>query len=254
MRVRIGRLIAAADGALLELARTRCALDAWRVASGEPALRLSRVAADEPGPPCLLNPEAPELGAFWVEGERLRVRIPEDAYAAEAALRVLFQLAHLRQGALLLHASGFALGASGVLATGPSGAGKSTLARLCRDSGAVLLSDETVAVYPGGDLHGTPFSSEPDLRGSPARAPLAALLVLEKGGAERLSPPLPPAEAVALLLSQAYPPDPRLLPRAELLGRAAALARAPGVRRLTFRKDAAVGPFLRGWLERGDAG
>jgi hypothetical protein len=134
-----------------------------------------------------------------------------------------------------------------VVAVGVSGAGKSTLARLCVAAGAELLSDETIGLYPDGTACGSPFFSDHDLAARRLRASLVAILVLEKASCEEVAQ-VEPAEGAAALLAQAYRPGPGETTPAELLSRASALAKRPGVHRLRFQKDLAAGAFVKRWV------
>ena len=73
--------------------------------------------------------------------------------------------------------------------------------------------------------------------------------MLTQGPHEALAP-VPPAEALAELLPQLYWFDTGEGSLGELKRRLLALVDRVGVQRLTFRKDAAVGPFLREWVAR----
>lgn len=240
------------DAGLLQLAAARCRLDRFQAPDeGAPLLRLERVAELPPGERIALDGQAPERAGYCVRGDRLLAAIPDEPFAAEAALRALFQLAFLRQGALLLHGAGVAWGERALVATGPSGAGKSTLARLCHQAGAVVLSDETVALDPAGKVFGTPFRSDPELACERLEAELAAIVCLEKGSEEKLVL-LRADRAAAYLLGQAYRPAPEAAGRGELLRVASSLAARPGMHQLTFRKHPEAGGFVARWIE-GDA-
>ena len=76
---------------------------------------------------------------------------------------------------------------------------------------------------------------------------LKSLLILEKGHHERLEP-LDPAEALPILFSQVFAGPLDTVPRGEISRRLMELVDTVGVHRLTFRKDAAIGPFLRDWV------
>jgi len=191
-----------------------------------------------------LNGQRCDAGAYALKGDVLMASIPSETFAAEACLRALFEVATARQGGLLLHGAAVSFGGIGVVATGPSGSGKSTLARFCVQATGQLLSDETVALYPDGTVHGSPFVSDEDLIGRPQRAKLGVILLLEKGDEERLDS-VPPNDAVVALLGQSYRPAPREATSAQLLQRACAFTARPGVQRLTFRKHPDAGAFVQ---------
>lgn len=245
-RLRFGRWGCEVEDALLEAARPRCSYEPFL--TGEPPrLQLRRLPeVGERARP--FQAEQPALGAVQVEEDGLVTDAPLELLPAELALRALFQLAILRQGGLCLHAAGVAFGERAVVALGPSGAGKSTLSRLCVRAGrAALLSDEVVALLPGGVVCGSPFRSEPDLPATCAEARLQAFLLLEKGHAEALSP-VRPAALVAPLLGQVFQGGEGLGLGAGTLPRLGGLmAPVPGFR-LTFRKEPAVAGFLEEWV------
>lgn len=246
-RLRFGQWVCEVDEALLDAARPRCSPEPFLV-EGPPRLRLRRLPelGTEARP---FQPGQPTLGAIQVEEDGLVTDAPLALLPAELSLRALFQLAILRQGGLCLHAASVAFGEEAVVALGPSGAGKSTLARLCLQSGrASLLSDEVVALLPGGLVCGSPFRSEPDLPATRAEARLRALLLLEKGQAESLMP-VRRAALVSPLLGQIFQGQGvGLNLGAETLPRLGGLlAPVPGFR-LSFRKDPAVAGFLDAWV------
>ena len=244
--IQIGNWSAACDDRLFELAAQCSGAERFRVAAPPTAPHLS-LGWVEPSPVhrwTLLDPESGQPGCFRIEGNELLASIPPESAAAEAALRALFQIATLRQGGVLLHASAARFGSGSIVALGPSGAGKSTLARFCVQAGGELLSDETVALYPDGRVFGTPFFSDEDLVGAPRSARAQRIVWLEKGEAECLEQ-LPRAKAVAMLLSQAYRPAPGEATSEMLLERAARVAKAAEVHRFAFRKHPECGQFLR---------
>jgi hypothetical protein len=245
--LRFGSWGVGVDAGLLSHGGPRCTLGPFLTNEAPPRLELRA----EPLPAGLgapLDPRRPEGPRFLVEGSVVRVEPTSQAFDVELALRVVLQLATLRQGGVLLHAAGVALGEAGVVVVGPSGAGKSTFTRLCRQAvGADVLSDEVVALYPDGTVEGSPFCSDLDLPSSRARARLAALFVLRQGPEERLDA-VDPREAVAVLLGQVFRPLPGEAAPGDVLGRLARLVEATPVRRFTFREDEAAACFVRDWL------
>ncbi|OGO34137.1 MAG: hypothetical protein A2Z16_06060 [Chloroflexi bacterium RBG_16_54_18] len=90
-----------------------------------------------------------------------------------------------RQGCYL-HASGIVLDGKGFLFVGHSEAGKSTMLKMLREHGEILCDDRVIVRrwLEGFRIHGTWSHGElPDI--SPASAPLAAILYLEKAQANR---------------------------------------------------------------------
>jgi hypothetical protein len=240
-----GRWNAAVDAWFVQLASSRCPLQSFATEEGVAvSATLRRGPLEAPVP---LDSAHPELGHFQVVGDEVRVDAPEGVVPAELALRQLYQLAVLRQGGVLLHGAGIAFEGHVVLALGRSGAGKSTLSRLCAEQGAQILSDETVALYPDGVVHGTPFRSELDLGARPELFPLLGLLMLEHGSEEQLSP-LEPASAVQAVLAQTYRCAWGEVGSAELLRRVTAAQAKVPMMRFRFRKDAQAAAQIRSWM------
>jgi hypothetical protein len=179
-------------------------------------------------------------GSFALRERELLADIPDDVWAAESVFRIAWHTLSIEQGGVLMHGCGFAWNGRGVAAIGESTAGKSTLAGLCcnHPGHATLLTDEMVQLFPDGTCWGTPFRSNVENAGSPGPAKIKSLLLLEKGDHEALTE-VNPAEALPVL---------DLIPRGEVSRRVMELVNTVGVHRLTFRKDAAVGPFLRDWV------
>jgi hypothetical protein len=123
-----------------------------------------------------------------------------DPVAVDTFPRVLYSLALLEAGGLLVHAASLARSGRAWLFPGRSGSGKTTLARLSPD--ARLLSDEiSVVGLDGGGArgHGSPFWGELARPGAGAAAPLAAIHFLrhaDRHAATRLTP----RQALAALL------------------------------------------------------
>jgi hypothetical protein len=116
-----------------------------------------------------------------MEGRARVHRREERAYPLEAVIRTAMMARLPLVGGLPLHAAGVVAHGRGIAFFGPSGAGKSTLART---SPHPVLSDELVALGPGGDppsLVRSGFWGEGGEQGRPAGAPLAALVELDQG-------------------------------------------------------------------------
>ncbi|MFZ5468728.1 MAG: potassium transporter TrkH [Myxococcota bacterium] len=188
-------------------------------------------------------------GFYTLQGDELLCQIPDDPFAAESVLRIAYHVATVRAGGLLVHASAIAFDKCAVAAVGPSGAGKSTLANLCAsaEGKGKLLTDEIVQLFPEGLCAGTPFRSNHENVGSPGLYRLTSLLLLEKGSQERIDP-VASHRGMPALLSQVFRSEALELSNAEVLRRLADTVEASGLHRLTFRNDAAVGPFLRQWV------
>jgi hypothetical protein len=247
--LRFGEWSVGVDEPLLSRAGERCTLGPFLASSEGPPPRLVLEAGPVPtdqGAP--LDPRQPSGPRFQVEGARVRVEPPRQEMDTELALRVGMQLATLRQGGLLLHAAGVAFEGRAVVAIGPSGAGKSTFTRLCAQAaGAAVLSDEVLALYPGGRVEGSPFCSELELPSTLARATLEAVLLLHKGGEERMEE-VSAQEAVTAMMGQVFRPLPGEASPGEVLRRLASLCQQVALRRFVFRKHEAAAGFVRDWL------
>ncbi|ADO74339.1 hypothetical protein [Stigmatella aurantiaca] len=245
--LRFGEWSVGVDEGLLTQVGARCALAPFLAEAGVPRLSLRAGALPE-GPSTPLDPRRPSGPRFRVEGDVVRVEPPQAFLDTELALRVGLQLATLRQGGLLLHAAGVAFEGRAVVAIGPSGAGKSTFTRLCaREAGAEVLSDEVLGLYPGAHVEGSPFCSDLDLPSSLARARLVAVLLLAKGGEERLET-VAAHEAIPAMMAQVFRPLPGEASQGEVLQRLVRITQSVELRRFVFRKDAAAAGFVRDWL------
>jgi hypothetical protein len=248
--LRFGDWSVGVDEPILSRAGERCTLAPFLSSAEGPPPRLVLEAGRVPeGEGAPLDPRHPSGPRFRVAGERVRVEPPQQELDTELALRVGMQLATLRQGGLLLHAAGVAFQGRAVVAIGPSGAGKSTFTRLCAQAaGAEVLSDEVLALYPEGRVEGSPFCSDLDLPSTLARATLVAVLLLHKGGEERMED-VSPQEAVTAMLGQVFRPLPGEASPGEVLQRLAGLSQRVALRRVVFRKHEAAAGFVRDWLD-----
>ena len=159
-----------------------------------------------------------------------------DELPLDAFIRVLFSLALIEHGGLLVHAASLVRDGRAYLFPGRSGAGKTTLARMAPD--ATLLSDE-LSLVRDGRAWGTPFWGELARGGEPMSAPLAAIYFPEQA-AHHAARPLGTGDAHRRLLTTVlfFPRDPELVRSvfaiaAELAGRTPCFA-------LSFRKDPGV--------------
>jgi hypothetical protein len=123
-----------------------------------------------------------------------------DHMAVDTFLRVVYSLALLDAGALLVHAASLGRGPRAWMFPGPSGSGKTTLTRLSPD--ATLMSDEISIVRVAGKgacCYGSPFWGELGAPGDNAAVALTAIHFLRH--AERhATTALPPRRALAALL------------------------------------------------------
>jgi hypothetical protein len=117
-------------------------------------------------------------------------------------LRVLYFFGFLESEGLLLHASGLVRQNRAYVFPGVRAAGKTTVVR--HSSGMSVLSDEVVAVRPGGRnkvpvAFGTPFYGDWGRPGEKIRAAIQGLYFPVKSTANRLEP-LTPQEMLTRLL------------------------------------------------------
>jgi hypothetical protein len=212
-----------------------------------PLLTVTRTQEPSEGLPVDL--ERRGQATYRVEEGHLDVAGALNDFEAELVLRAAFEEALRLQGGVLFHASAVAFSGRAVVAVGPSGAGKSTLARLCRDAGGGILSDELVGVLGDGTAWATPFFSETDLLGTVQSAAIGHIVILAKDSRERVDE-VAPGEALSALTAQTL-----VLPGAEPskpdhLARLGALVERPGVKRLAFALRPGAGTFVREWVSQ----
>jgi hypothetical protein len=121
----------------------------------------------------------------------------------ENYFRVLLAYRLLEAGGALVHSAGVFDEAGAYLLFGPSGAGKTTIARLAREAGGAVLSDELNPLCPAEGrttLEGLPFVGDVEPDSPPRAQPLRAVCRLRKAGARALRP-LGLAETLASLVS-----------------------------------------------------
>ncbi|MDG4594844.1 MAG: hypothetical protein P9F75_03985 [Candidatus Contendobacter sp.] len=184
----------------------------------------------------------------WGEPMRATLAVargPDSALinAIENFLRVVSAYRVLSKGGLLLHSAGLVVDEQAYLFAGQSGAGKTTLTGKAHQAGAGILSDDINIALPGEDgrfrAYPVPFAGDfgqtPD-RLAPGGYPLAALCVLEQGGAVTLEP-LSNAAATARLVAASpfVNADPHK--SSDLLEAAAHLVRLVPVRKLISRRE-----------------
>jgi hypothetical protein len=164
-----------------------------------------------------------------------------DHIAVDTFLRVVYSLALLEAGGLLVHAASLGRGARAWMFAGPSGSGKTTLTRLSPD--ATLLSDEIAIVRLGGDgaacCYGSPFWGERGEAGRNAAVPLRAVHFLRHAD-HHATTPLTPRRALQSLLPNVlfFAAEPALVAR--VLDVAAALVERVPCYALGFRPEASV--------------
>ncbi len=183
----------------------------------------------------------------WGEPMRAMLAVtpgPDSAQinAIENFLRVVSAYRVSSKGGLLLHSAGLVLDERAYLFAGRSGAGKTTLTRKAHAAGAGVLSDDINVALPdengGFRAYPVPFAGDfgqtPD-RLAPGGYPLAALCILEQGGAATLEP-LTNAAAVARLVSASPYVNADPYKSADLLETATNLVRQVPVRKLISRR------------------
>lgn len=106
-----------------------------------------------------------------------------------------------------LHSSGLILNSRGVIFLGRSGAGKSTIAKMLKNHGVVLSDDRNIVRHwPDGHyVHGTWSHGEVPLV-SNSKAPLRAIVFLEKARTNAMIPVSDPKEALHQLLNRVVRP------------------------------------------------
>ncbi|MBX7114412.1 MAG: hypothetical protein K1X64_08790 [Myxococcaceae bacterium] len=238
------------DDSVLALAGDRC-LHRSFITEGAADFCLKRVATHSPGARPLKAQHSSD-GCVALKGNTLEAHLPDTLYPAELALRVLYQVALARAGAVLAHSAGIAVGEQAVVALGLSGAGKTTFSTLAVEyGGARLLSDEICALFPDGRVYGTPFRSDGQCTPTPEVAQLKSILVLRKEPFERIEP-VNTSTVLPALLTQTYRPFvAEELSATEAFGRLSATAAQVGVRAFAFRKHPAAGRFIADWVRNG---
>lgn len=172
------------------------------------------------------------------------LRAVEDPTALDTPLRLLMSYELLRGDGLLLHASGYADRRGAVLFLAVSGGGKTTTARKLPHEG--VLSDDQVALTrspEGWTAHALPFVGEYARATRPARAPLRALVLLEKASEVTLrgvSAPVALARVARCIVHFV----PGVIPAERLLARIADLAETTPVYALALTREAPVMPHL----------
>lgn len=140
-------------------------------------------------------------GAVDVGTRTAEVTLAEpDDVAINSFLRILYSLALVQAGGLMLHAASLIRDEKAYVLCGPSGSGKTTAARLSTD--ATLLSDELsiMRIVDGRVLcFGTPFRGELALAGANRGAPVAGIYFLHHGP-RHVATALSPRFAVTRLL------------------------------------------------------
>jgi hypothetical protein len=176
---------------------------------------------------------------------RGQIRQTMTPYALDAILRIVHTLVLARQGEFLVHSASAIRNGRAFLFSGVSGAGKTTISRLAPPD-ATLLTDEISYIRKDKDgdglsyrAYGTPFAGELGRLGENCSAPLQALYLLSQGSENRIDELHPALATQALLRNILFFARDAEQVQCVFEGACEFVERVP-VRRLTFRKDAAV--------------
>ena len=154
-------------------------------------------------PVITVKPDPRDMSMPWME------RYPEEEreYICCSAAFCRGILAH---GRFFLHASAVVSEDWAYLFSAPSGTGKSTHTALWTNlyPGSYILNDDKPVIWPDKGritAWGTPFSGKSDLQVNRG-VPLKGICFLKQAGENRIRP-VPPAEALALLLGNTWRPE-----------------------------------------------
>ena len=141
-----------------------------------------RVARD--GASASFSVSRPDFAATVDLGARCARMTLTDAneYSLDSFVRILYSLALVDAGGLILHAASLVRDGRAYIFCGPSGSGKTTVAQLSPD--ATLLSDELSIVRTtnaGPRAFGTPFWGELARAGEDQAVPIAGIYFLRQG-------------------------------------------------------------------------
>ncbi len=225
-------------------------------AADAPAFRLAlRLHAEPPRPDEVANPPLVPAGDLdrarltgrdfsaeldWVDG-RGRATLPDSVAHVDLLLRVVFGIAALRAGGVLLHASAVVRDRFGIAFTGPSGAGKSTVARACREAGLDVLADEMIGYRTSGV--GARFDGTPFWHGTPRSAPAGGLMFLVQAPRPAVRQVTPARALPRLLAAGGAPLDLPAVHDATFAASSALLRRVPAYE-LEFTPDASFWSVL----------
>ena len=225
---------------------------AWRVEAGrrpEGVVPITDVTVRRAGgrPDCLVVERHDFLATLDLRARAGTLALgAADHVAVDSFLRVMYSLALLEQGGLLVHAASLARQDRAWVFSGPSGSGKTTLTRV--SPGAALLSDEiSIVRLRDGRLrcHGSPFWGELGIPGENDEVDVAAIHFLRH--AERhAATPLTARRALQTLLPNVlfFAAEPALVKR--VLDVAAAVVKAVPCFALGFRPEPAVWEVIAG--------
>ena len=181
-----------------------------------------------------------EASVIEAKEEGIRPRVYTGPHLERVAIQRKFAEQLFLRDTLMVHGSCVALDGQAYLFTAKCGTGKSTHTRLwCQVFGdrAAMINDDKpfLRLTPHGVIAcGSPWSGKHGLDTNVA-LPLKGICILERGEENQISP-IPPQDAMAMLLHQSYCPlDAELRPRWEAL--VASLAQHTPLWHLSCNKD-----------------
>lgn len=185
---------------------------------------------------------------------RASARFTPNRRGAESLLLALSAASLHGRGGVMLHAAALELGGSVIALIGPSGAGKSTTCR--QQAGARLYSVDRLAVAPSREgwlafpMPGGTRSAQ-DLPPSPLqRAPLRAILCVQKAASGCAIESCTPLQGVAALRQSAFHPGLAVDAELQLLAHLQRLVREVPVAHLQTGLGTLLAEPLGRWLSR----
>ncbi len=139
-------------------------------------------------------------GHISIPDRYLHLKLLNNIYSFDTALRVIFSLLLIQNGGFLIHSSSVSVGQKGILFIGVSGSGKTTIAHLNREN--KILSDEISAVVKEGGkyyLYGNTFFSDLEEIGHDCSAELKQIYFLNKAPYDDIKP-IVKADALKMIL------------------------------------------------------
>lgn len=128
-------------------------------------------------------------GIYNIERKHLNLKIFNNHFSFDTALRVIFSFLLIRKKGCLMHSSSIIYNGTGILFIGVSGAGKTTIAHLNKDN--CILSDEISSIsYKENSyfIHGNTFFSDNDELGPNRESRLDQIFVLNKADHNAIGP------------------------------------------------------------------
>ncbi len=131
-----------------------------------------------------------DMDGYYNSAEKhLKLKVLNNIYSFDTALRVLFSYLLVENGGFLIHSSSIAIDNKGILFIGVSGSGKTTIAHL--DKKATVFSDEISSIARKNGrfhLYGNTFFSDLGELGSDTHAELSQVFFLNKAPYNRIGP------------------------------------------------------------------